>query len=85
MFAKSTGPGLLTTALVSVRYTGNDGLLRVLPLGLITPGRSWQPTLTSLTLSGLPLLTGNKLGVQITALTGSIAVDDVYVDPFRAR
>jgi len=83
MFAKSPGNGPLPTALVSVRYTGNDGLLRVLPLGLIAPAKSWQPTPITLTLSGLPLLTGTRLGVQVTALTGAIAIDDVYVDPLR--
>jgi hypothetical protein len=75
--------GSLATGAVTVRYTGQDGLLYALPLGVIVAGSSWQPSAVTLTLSGLPLLTGTRLGVSITALTGSLAVDDLYVDPIR--
>jgi len=73
---------LLPLLSVSILYTGQDGLLRSLPLGLAVPTGSWQPSLPMLTLSGLPLLTGSRLGLRIIAIGGPIAIDDVYVDPF---
>jgi hypothetical protein len=82
LFARAA-TGTLATAAVTIRFTGRDGLLYALPLGVITAGKSWQPTPSTLTLSGLPLLTGTRLGVSFTSITGSIALDDVYVDPFR--
>lgn len=82
LFAKATTTSV-AVASVTVRFTGRDGLLYSLPLGLITAGRDWQPTRSTLTLSGVPLLTGTRLGVTVTPLIGSIALDDVYVDPFR--
>jgi hypothetical protein len=85
LFAKSADDTSLPLALVSVRYPAPGGLVATLPLGLIAPGTSWQPTLTALTASGIPLLTGTQLAVQITALRGAVAVDDAYVDPFYHR
>ena len=82
MMARSTD-GKPAKALVTVRYTGRDGLLAALPLGTITAGSSWQPSEVTLTASGLPLLTGTKLGVTITATSGSIVLDDIYIDPLR--
>ncbi|MBJ7472814.1 MAG: hypothetical protein JHD16_16020 [Solirubrobacteraceae bacterium] len=77
--------GKPASAAVTVRYTGRDGLIGALPLGTITASSDWKPTEITLTASGVPLLTGTKLGVTITAVKGSIAVDDVYVDPFRRQ
>jgi hypothetical protein len=85
LFARSASHSSLpSTALVTIRYTGaGDHLLAALPLGIITAGESWEPTSTTATLSGLKLLTGARLGVTITALTGTVLLDDVYVDPYR--
>jgi hypothetical protein len=82
LFARSTSRSLLTALSISILYTEPSGLLRSLPLGLVLPGASWQPSLQQLTASGLPLLTGNGLALRITAVGGSVAIDDVYVDPF---
>lgn len=70
-------------ATVTIRYTGRDGLVGALPLGTVTAGAAWAPSEITLTASGLPLLTGTKLGVTITSTSGSIVIDDVYVDPYR--
>lgn len=70
-------------ATVTVRYTGRDGLIAALPLGTVTAGASWAPSEITLTASGVPLFTGSKLGVTITGSTGTIVIDDVYVDPYR--
>lgn len=82
LFARSTA-GSVAAASVAIKFTGRDGILYSLPLGLITAGREWAPTGATLTLSGLPLLTGTRLGLTITPLAGSLALDDIYVDPYR--
>lgn len=81
-FARSTAAGR-GTVLLTIRYTGRDKLLHSLPLGILQVTDTWAPTGITLTGSGIPLFTGNKLGVTVTALTGNVAVDDLYVDPFR--
>ena len=70
-------------ALVTARYTGSDGLLAALPLGVVNVGSQWAPTSVALTASGLPLATGNNLSIRIAPLLGTVQVDDVYVDPAR--
>lgn len=80
-FARSPKGSAL--ALVTARYTGPDGLLAALPLGVVTAGSSWAPTSVSLTASGLPLVTGANLSIRIAPVLGSLQVDDVYVDPIR--
>lgn len=77
--------GRSAKAVVTVRYTGRDGLLAALPIGTVSAGPQWGPSEITLTGSGLPLFTGTKLGVTITGASGTIAVDDVYVDPFRRQ
>lgn len=69
--------------LVTARYTGPDGLLAALPLGLVKIGSSWQPTSISLTGSGIPLITGTTLSVRISPISGTMQLDDVYIDPAR--
>lgn len=70
-------------ALVTARYTGPDGLLAALPLGIVRAGSSWQPGRATLTGSGVPLFTGTTLSIRIAPIAGTVQVDDVYVDPFR--
>jgi hypothetical protein len=74
--------GLLNVALVEVLYRDSAGLLRSAPLPNPGLGSAWAPTLPLPTLSGLPLLTGSKISLRITAILGEARVDDVYVDPF---
>lgn len=80
-FARS--PKGSSLALVTARYTGPDGLLAALPLGVVSAGSSWAPTSVSLTASGLPLVTGANLSIRIAPILGTLQVDDVYVDPLR--
>lgn len=82
MMARSTD-GKPAKALVTIRYTGRDGLLAALPLGTITAGSTWAPSEVTMTASGLPLITGTKLGLTITATSGSVVLDDIYIDPLR--
>ncbi len=82
-FFARAAKGTSATALVTARYTGPDGLLAALPLGIVSVGSAWQPGNATLTGSGVPVFTGTTLSIRIAPLTGSIQVDDVYVDPFR--
>jgi hypothetical protein len=70
-------------ASVSVLFNG-----RTIPVGVITPGSQWSPTLPMPTLSAIPgLLDGGSADIQLqfTGLTGSVQVDDVYVDPYHGH
>jgi hypothetical protein len=74
--------GLVSVALVEVLYRDGAGVLRSAPLPSPGLGTAWAPTLPLPTAAGLPLLTGSKLALRITAVLGETTVDDVYVDPF---
>jgi hypothetical protein len=79
LFDVTGTPG--STAAVSVVFNG-----LTIPVGVIAPGNSWSPTLPMTTLSAIPgLLDGGSANIQLqfTGLTGSVTVDDVYVDPWR--
>jgi hypothetical protein len=72
-----------SSAAVSVLYDGVS-----IPVGIIAPGSSWEPTLPMPTLSAVPgLLSGGTANVQLqfTGLTGTVEVDDVYVDPWGKK
>ena len=83
LFAKASG--LLSLLNVTVTYVDGGGLLRSQSLGLVTGSSRWQPSLPLLTLSGLPIVTGSSMRIQLTALSGNFTVDDVYVDPYSKR
>jgi hypothetical protein len=82
MFSRTSGLPILTRLRVEVLYTDSRSLLRSFGLLPVTPLGSWQPSLPLLTLSGLPLLTGSRLAVRLTAVGAAVSVDDVYVDPY---
>lgn len=72
-----------SSAAVSVVFNG-----LTIPVGLITPGTHWSPTLPMTTLSAIPgLLDGGAADIQLqfTGLTGSVQVDDVYIDPYHGH
>ena len=87
-FAKKNS-GLLSTLLVEVVFEGLGGALKSLPIGVVVSGSQWQPTLPYPVLASLlPLLPGQMTPVQFRftpLLGGSWQIDDVYVDPWRAR
>jgi hypothetical protein len=92
-FARRTGGGLLSalsTLRVDVLYRDSGSILRSLPVGLVAGTTSWAPTLPTLTLSGIPLLTADDLrdsaiAFRLTAQGGGWQVDDLYVDPYGRR
>jgi hypothetical protein len=78
---------LLSTLKVDAIYPDANGLLRTLPLGVVTGLPGWKPSLPMVALGDLvnPLLEGGsaQLSIRFTPLLGGDwRVDDVYVDPY---
>jgi len=87
-FAKRTSGTVLSTLKVEVLFDGLGGLVKSLPIGVVLGGSNWQPTLPFPVVANLlPLLPGQMTPVafRFTAVGGTWQVDDVYVDPWRAR
>jgi hypothetical protein len=88
-FARRSGGSLLSPMAVEVLFNGLGGALRSLPIGVVLNGGQWQPTLPYPVLANLlPLLPGEQTPVafRFTPIGGaSWQVDDVYVDPWRAK
>jgi hypothetical protein len=81
-FARRSG-GLLPTIVVQVLYKTPLGVV-ALPLGVVIPGGTWEPTPPLLTGSvAAGLLTGGtaQAALRFTAVGGSSSIDDVYIDP----
>ncbi len=81
LFSRSDDPG--ATVSVSVSYNTALGTFTV-PVGVLTPGSAWQPSLPMLTGSAVPgLLSGGTAAVSLhfVANGGTTQIDDVYVDP----
>jgi hypothetical protein len=78
LFDLSGTPG--SSAAVSVVYNGQS-----IPVGVLTAGTSWSPTLPMTTLSAIPGLTNGgtaNVSLQFTGVSGNVQVDDVFVDPW---
>jgi hypothetical protein len=87
-FARRTSGTVLSTLTVEVLFEGLGGLVRGLPIGVVVGGNQWQPTLPFPVVANLlPLLPGRMTPVafRFTARGGTWQVDDVYVDPWKAR
>lgn len=86
LFAVNKGLALSTLKVDAV-YTDTAGLLRTLPLGVVTGLPGWKPTLPMVALGDLvnPLLSGGSAMVSFRftpLLGGDWRIDDVYVDPY---
>jgi hypothetical protein len=83
LYAKNTQS--VGTVLVTVVYKlAPLNLPLTLPVGVIALNGSWSPTLPMLTGSTVAgVLSGGTANVALrfTALTGTTAIDDIYVDP----
>jgi hypothetical protein len=74
------GAGTGTMA-VGVDYDG-----RYLPAGVAVVAGGWQPSPVMLTSSALPAALGGgttDVSLVLTALTGNVKVDDVFIDPWN--
>lgn len=84
-FAKRSS-ALGATMTVEVLFETANGDVASLPIGTAAGTASWQPTLPMAVVANLlPLLPGDHTPVQFrfTTLTGSVQIDDAYVDPYR--
>jgi hypothetical protein len=82
-FARSLGGVLKVDATVRAL-----GLTLVVPIGVVPAGASFAPTLPLPLLGNLTTLLSSGTGsvtLKFTALLGPLAVDDVYVDPFKVN
>jgi hypothetical protein len=88
-FARNTGSPL-SLLRVSVVFDDLDGERRSLPIGVVTSGPGWAPTLPlPIAANVLSLLADQQVRFRFTptnvlGLTqGRWSIDDVYVDPYR--
>jgi hypothetical protein len=89
-FAKKGKAPLLgiSTLAVSVYVKTSLGLTVPVPVGVVLGNGQWKPTPPLLIVANLlPLLPGDRTPVafQFTPVLGDWQIDDVYVDPWRAR
>jgi hypothetical protein len=83
-FARSDDGGSVRVQVVLRNLAGN--VLGVLQVSNLSPGTSWQPGPAILNLDSLLGLLGvSSIQLKFTALSGSVQVDDVYVDPWASR
>jgi hypothetical protein len=82
LFARTDTPG--STLLVQAVYQDMTGSPVVIPVGIVAPTTTWQPTLPILTGSAIPgAMNGGtaQVALRFTSLSGTSQIDDVYVDP----
>jgi hypothetical protein len=89
-FAKKNRAPLLgvSTLAVSVHVKTSLGLVVPVPVGVVLGNGQWKPTPPMLIVANLlPLLPGDRTPVafQFTPVLGDWQIDDLYVDPWRAR
>jgi hypothetical protein len=90
-FARNDGSPLSSLA-VSVQYTGVDGLVVSLPIGVVAAAGDWQPSQPMpvlLNALSAPMLSDGSTHVRFAFTPvgpgGDWAIDDVYLDPFKTK
>ena len=81
-FARNDGPA--SSVLVSVVYSAPLLGTVSVPVGTVTLGNGWQPTLPMLTASAVEgAVSGGtaQVALRFTAIGGSSQIDDIFVDP----
>jgi hypothetical protein len=83
-FVRSSDGGSVRVEVVLRNLLGQ--VLGILQVSKLSPGTSWQPGPPILNLDSLLGLLGvSSVQLKFTALSGSVLVDDVYVDPWASR
>lgn len=87
LFARNSG-SVLSTVEVEVLFEDAAGHVLSAPIGVLTGGAAWQPTLPiAIVANLLPLLPNAETAVEFRftplGLGGGWHIDDVYVDPWR--
>jgi hypothetical protein len=85
--SRSLTGALLSSLRVDVVFESLGGVAAAVPIGVVTPTSSWQPTLPMLVVANaLPLVPGRHTAVAFRFTpqgSASWRIDDVYVDPKR--
>ena len=87
-FVKRTSDSLLATLRVEVLFEDAHDAVHALTIAVLAAGAEWQPTpLVPVVVNLLPLLPDDRTAIafRLTPQDGSFRVDDLYVDPWRAR
>jgi hypothetical protein len=83
-FARSSDNGTVRVQIVLRNLLGQ--VLGVLQVSDLRPGSSWQPGPSILNLDSLLGLVGvSSIQLKFTTLSGSVQIDDIYVDPWAWR
>jgi len=83
-FVKSDDGGSVRVQVVLRNLVG--AILGIVQISNISPGSSWQPGPAILNLDSLCGLVGiSSIQLKFTTLSGSVQVDDIYVDPWGWR
>lgn len=83
-FLRSPDGGSVRVQVVARNLLGL--VVGALDVARISPGASWQPGPAILNLQSLLALVGvSSIQLKFTTLSGTVQVDDVYVDPWGSR
>ncbi len=83
-FVKSSNAGSVRVQVVLRNLAGS--VLGIVQISNLSPGASWQPGPAILNLDSLcGVLGASSIQLKFTTLSGSVQVDDVYVDPWAWR
>ena len=83
-FLRSPDGGSVRIQLVARNLLGQ--VIGILNVATVSPSASWQPGPAILNLQSLLALLGvSSLQIKFVTLSGSVQVDDIYVDPWGSR
>ena len=83
-FVRSSNDGRVRVQVVLKNLLGQ--VLGILQISDLSPGASWQPGPPVLNLDSLLGLLGvSSMQLEFTTLSGSVQIDDIYVDPWASR
>jgi hypothetical protein len=83
-FLRSPDGGSVRVQVVARNLLGQ--IVGVLDIARVSPGASWQPGPAVLNLQSLLALLGiSSIQLKFVTLSGTVQVDDVYVDPWGSR
>lgn len=83
-FARSSDGGRVRVQVVLKNLLGQ--VLGIVQISDLSPGTSWSPSPPILNLDSLLGLLGvSSIQLKLTTLSGSVQIDDIYVDPWASR
>jgi hypothetical protein len=83
-FLRSPDSGTVRVQVVARNLLGQ--IVGVLDVARVSPGASWQPGPAILNLQSLLALVGvSSIQLKFLTVSGTVQVDDVYVDPWGSR